>query len=157
MWIKRGLVVAAVLAIAIQFVPYGRDHSNPPVVAEPEWDSPQTHEFAVSACFDCHSNETEWPWYTNIAPVSWLTQRDVEQGRDELNFSEWNLDQEGDDAAETVRDGSMPPWQYTLIHPEARLSDEQLEALEAGLVATFGDDRSQGERGGDPSDDDDSS
>ncbi len=142
-WIRRSLMGLAVLAVVIQLVPYGRDHTNPPVVEEPAWDSTQTRQLAVGACFDCHSNETVWPWYSNVAPISWALQRDVEEGREALNFSEWHLDQDGDDAAETVRDGSMPPWQYTLTHPEARLSAEQIAALEGGLVATFGDDRSE--------------
>ena len=72
---KKLMIVVAVLAglfLAIQFVPYGRDHSNPPVIGEPTWNSPETRALAVRACFDCHSNETVWPWYSNIAPVSWL-------------------------------------------------------------------------------------
>ncbi len=157
-WVRRGLVVLAVSALAIQLVPYGRDHANPPVVQEPAWDSQQTRVLAAAACFDCHSNETEWPWYSNIAPVSWALQRDVDEGREELNFSEWHLEQEGDDAAETVRDGSMPPWQYRLTHPEARLSDAETAALEAGLAATFGDgDRSESDHSGQELSDDDSS
>jgi hypothetical protein len=64
------LIVGVVVFVAIQLVPYGRDHTNPPVTAEPRWDSPQTRTLAVSACFDCHSNETAWPWYTNVAPFS---------------------------------------------------------------------------------------
>jgi hypothetical protein len=62
----------------IQFVPYGRDHSNPPVYQEPQWDSPQTQELVSNACYDCHSNETVLPWYSNIAPVSWLIQQRAE-------------------------------------------------------------------------------
>jgi len=147
-WVKRGAVSLVVLFIAIQFVPYGRDHSNPPVVAEPVWDSPRTRELAVRACFDCHSNETNWAWYSNVAPVSWLVQDHVDEGRDELNFSEWHLGQEGDEAAETVRDGSMPTRDYLWIHPDARLSDKELEALNAGFIATLGD-------GDDDGDDDD--
>ena len=81
-------------AVAIQLVPYGRDHDNPPVLADAPWDSARTRELAVRACFDCHSNETHWPWYSNIAPISWLTQNNVKEGRDELNFSEWNRRQE---------------------------------------------------------------
>jgi len=115
----RGLVVVVAGFLAIQFVPYGRDHTHPPVVAEPAWDSDLTRDLAIRACFDCHSNETAWPWYSNIAPISWAVQRDVEAGRDELNFSEWHRSQDGDKAAETVRDKSMPPRQYLLTHPEA--------------------------------------
>ncbi|HET8738560.1 MAG TPA: heme-binding domain-containing protein [Acidimicrobiia bacterium] len=139
-WVRWGVVVIVGGLLLIQLVPYGRDHDNPPVVAEPAWDSPQTRELAVRACYDCHSNETEWPWYSNVAPISWLVQRDVDEGREELDFSEWNLSQEGDESAETVREGSMPPSQYLLTHPEARLTDAELAALEAGLVATFGED-----------------
>jgi mono/diheme cytochrome c family protein len=121
-----------------QAVPYGREHSNPPVIEEPAWDSSETRALAVKACFDCHSNETVWPWYSNVAPLSWLVQRDVDEGRETLNFSEWNRPQEGDESAETVREGSMPPGQYLITHPDARLTDSQLEALATGLTATFG-------------------
>jgi hypothetical protein len=154
-WVKWGLLAVIGGFLLIQLVPYGRAHDNPPVLAEPAWDSPQTRELAVRACFDCHSNETVWPWYTNIAPMSWLVQRDVDQGRDELNFSEWSDEQDGDDAAETVADGSMPPRRYLLAHPDARLTDAELAALTAGLTATFGDghggngdDGNSGEGGG---------
>jgi hypothetical protein len=153
-WVKRGLVLVVAGFLAIQFVPYGRDHSNPPVVAEAAWDSDLTRDLAIRACFDCHSNETAWPWYSNIAPISWAVQRDVEAGRDELNFSEWHRSQDGDKAAETVRDGSMPPRQYLLLHPEARLPQEQLAALEVGLAATLGDKEAPGERSDDGDDGD---
>ncbi|NVB82954.1 MAG: cytochrome C, partial [Kofleriaceae bacterium] len=65
----------------MQLVPYGRARSNPPVASEPAWDSPRTRELAVRACFDCHSNETKWPWYARVAPMSWVLERDVEIGR----------------------------------------------------------------------------
>ena len=127
--------------VIIQAVPYGRDHTNPPVIAEPAWDSPATREWAVRACYDCHSNETVWPWYSHVAPMSWLVQRDVDEGREDLNFSEWQREQdEADEAAETVRDGSMPPRQYLLSHSAARLTDTQLDSLARGLAATLGDD-----------------
>ena len=70
LWLLRGFVIVIVGFLAIQLVPYGRTHTNPPVTAEPAWDSPQTRALAVRACFDCHSNETVWPWYTSIAPIS---------------------------------------------------------------------------------------
>jgi mono/diheme cytochrome c family protein len=137
--------------LVIQLIPYGRDHDNPPVAAEPSWDSSQTRELAVRACFDCHSNQTVWPWYSNVAPISWLVQRDVDEGRDELNYSEWDRDQEGEESAETVRDGSMPPNSYLLTHPDARLTDAELALLADGLAATFGEE-SEDEHG--ESDDD---
>ena len=134
-----GVLVAVIgLALLIQLVPYGRDHTNPPVMAEPAWDSPATRQLAVRACYDCHSNETAWPWYTNVAPISWLVQRDVDEGREELNYSEWGIGQEGDESAETVQDGSMPPWFYLPLHPAARLSAAEKQALVQGLIATFG-------------------
>lgn len=138
-WVKLGLATLLGGLLLIQVVPYGRDHDNPPVVAEPSWDSPQTRELTVRACFDCHSNETVWPWYSNVAPVSWLVQRDVDEGREELNYSEWNSSQEGEESAETVREGSMPPNSYLLTHPEARLTNAELTTLANGLAATFGE------------------
>ena len=129
-----GVVAALVVFVAIQFVPYGRDRTNPPVVSEPEWDSPATRELAVAACYDCHSNETKWPWYSRFAPSSWLVQRDVDGGREHLNFSEWQGANAGEDGlASVVRSGEMPPWQYKLMHSEARLSTEEREALAQGL------------------------
>ena len=136
-WVKWGLFGALGLFVLIQFVPYGRDHQNPDVVAEPSWDSPQTRDLAVRACFDCHSNETTWPWYSNIAPLSWLIQRDVDEGREHLNFSEWNRRQRSGESAETVREGEMPPPYYTVTHPNARLSDSEMQALAQGLTASL--------------------
>jgi mono/diheme cytochrome c family protein len=149
-WSLTGLLL---LMVAAQAVPYGRDHDNPPVAAEPAWDTSATRELARRACFDCHSNETRWPWYSNVAPLSWLIQRDVEEGRHELNWSEWGSDSEGDESAETVIEGSMPPDTYAILHPEARLSDQEIDALVVGLVATFGSD--DGESGEDDEDDGD--
>jgi hypothetical protein len=139
----RFLIVLAVIGLVlfglIQLVPYGRDHSNPPVLSEPGWDSTATRNLAVRACFDCHSNETVWPWYSNIAPMSWLVQRDVIQGREELNFSTWGRgEQEAEDIAEVIRDGEMPPMQYLLLHPGARLTDAEKEQLISGLVRSTG-------------------
>ena len=134
-----GLVGVFVVMLVIQTIPYGRDHSNPPVRQEPAWDSQQTRALASSACFDCHSNQTNWPWYSNVAPASWLIQRDVDGGRQKLNFSEWDRPQPGaDEAAEAVQEGDMPPWQYRPLHPGARLSSAERQALIQGLEATFG-------------------
>jgi len=82
--IVAGLVVAG---LAIQLVPYGRDHTNPSGGSEPNWDSPETKALFDRACADCHSNDTTWPWYSNIAPLSWLVQRDVDEGRRYFNAS----------------------------------------------------------------------
>ncbi|HEY9089617.1 MAG TPA: heme-binding domain-containing protein [Anaerolineaceae bacterium] len=136
-----GILVLSVvvLGLLIQLVPYGKDHTNPPVVAEPNWDSPQTRALAQRSCFDCHSNETVWPWYSRIAPVSWLVMRDVQEGREKLNFSEWGQRRmrESDEAGEAVRNGEMPMPIYLLQHPEARLSAAEKEALASGLDRTL--------------------
>lgn len=139
----RGLMVTGLaVAVLVQLVPYGRAHSLPPVSAEPQWDSPATRDLAVRACFDCHSNEVTWPWYSNVAPISWLVQRDVGKGRDELNFSEWlRPNSEAGGAAKAVRDGEMPPSIYVLTHRNARLNSEEQAQLIRGLVATFGDEK----------------
>ena len=136
-WLRRAAIGGAVGFAAIQFVPYGWWHSNPPVAADAPWPSAQAERIARSSCYACHSNETDWPLYSYVAPMSWLVRRDVEEGRHELNFSRWDDDENeaDDDAAETVIDGSMPPRRYTLAHPGASLSEEEkrilIEALQA--------------------------
>lgn len=137
-WVRAGLVLALTFVV-IQFVPYGRDHVNPPVGAEPTWDSPETRALARQACFDCHSNETEWPPYSRVAPVSWLIHRDVSEGRAVLNFSEWQRRQEeATEAAEQVLEREMPPGIYQLMHAHARLSAGDRERLGRGLALTLG-------------------
>lgn len=138
--IQRILLAIFVLIILIQFVPYGRNHTNPQVVAEPQWDSGKTRRLVKRACFDCHSNETVWPWYSHVAPVSWLIQRDVEEARSKLNFSEWNRrEQEADEAAKMVRNGEMPLWFYLPLHPEAKMSAADKDTLIRKLQEHFGD------------------
>lgn len=134
------LATALTLAV-IQLVPYGRNHSNPPTIGEPAWASPQTRELMVNACFGCHSNEVEWPWYSNIAPISWVVTLHVDEGRDEVNYSEFTVDPgEAEETIETIRDGEMPPSYYTVfgLHPEANLSDQEIADLIAGLQLTPG-------------------
>lgn len=127
------------LAVLIQFVPFGHEHTNPPAVREPVWDSPETKSLVRRACFDCHSNQTTWPWYSNVAPVSWLVQRDVNGGRRHLNFSEWDRPQRhARDVAAEVQGGDMPPWFYLPMHPAARLSDAEKQALIAGAAKSLG-------------------
>ena len=146
---KKLIIAVAVLAglfLAIQFVPYGKDHSNPPVIGEPTWDSPETRALAVDACFDCHSNETVWPWYSNVAPVSWLLGRDVSEGRANLNFSEWAVsngtggEKKGkwNYIEDVIRSGKMPKPIYVIQHPEAKLTDVEKEQLIEGLLISTG-------------------
>lgn len=144
--LKRLLIGAAAVVVVgfglIQLIPYGRTHTNPPVLGEPAWSSPETRALFMRACGDCHSNETVWPWYSNVAPISWLIQRDVEEGRRAFTVSEWpSRTGEAQEAAETVREGEMPPALYLVLHPEARLAADERAALIAGLAATFGDRR----------------
>ncbi len=128
--------------LAIQLVPYGRDHDNPKTVQEVKWNEPATRALAVDACFACHSNLTDWPWYTNVAPVSWLTTRDVEDGRKKLNFSEWQRPQDVNlqEIIDSIRSEGMPPLQYRVIHSESRLSASERQQLERGFIATWGKD-----------------
>lgn len=82
------LIFALAGGLLIQLVPYGRAHTNPPVVMEPQWDSAVTRETFYRACGDCHSNQTVWPWYSNIAPISWMIQNHVDEGRTKFNASD---------------------------------------------------------------------
>ncbi len=134
--IAFGALVA--LALLIQLVPYGRDHTNPPVVAEPNWDSAETKALYDRACADCHSNDTTWPWYSNIAPVSWLVQHDVEDGRRHLNTSVWGTQRvETHEIGEVIREGEMPMPVFLITHPEARLTQAEKDALAQGLLASL--------------------
>jgi hypothetical protein len=139
---KIFLVALAWLAgavVVMQAIPYGRTHSNPPIIKEPAWDSPRTRALAVRACFNCHSNETTWPWYANVAPMSWLVQFDVGVARDVLNFSEWNRPYEmAPYCGQSVRTGNMPTVKYRMAHPEADLTPEETRELARGLDLTLG-------------------
>ena len=145
----RAAMVVVALALLAQLVPYGRAHSNPPVTRAPHWDSAATAKLAADACGDCHSNLTKWRWYSNIAPGSWLIQNDVNGGRNNLNFSEWNKPQPPiGEVVEAIRGGDMPPLQYKLIHPSARLSSSERDALIRGLQRTWAADPPQVRAGG---------
>jgi mono/diheme cytochrome c family protein len=123
----------------MQLVPYGRTHGNPPVTQEPAWDSPHTRALAVRACFNCHSNETRWPWYANLAPFSWVVQFDVEAARSVINFSEWNRAFElAPYSGQSIRTGNMPTLKYQMAHPEADLTRQETLDLARGLDATLG-------------------
>lgn len=147
-YLKPVLLTLGGVFVAMQLVPYGWDHSNPPVTQDAPWPSAEARAIAVRACYDCHSNETDWPVYSYVAPMSWLVRRDVENGRAVLNFSTWDREQEADadDAADEVEDGDMPLRQYTLIHRDANLSDEEQRVLIDALEEM--------EEGGDDRDDD---
>ena len=120
-WLSpRWLAIGAfALCVIIQLFPAWRWQTNPALQSQPKWDSPQTQALAQRACFDCHSNQTTWPWYAYVAPASWLITRDVIEGRRELNFDDWQtalaktdrfpLDQR---IQRKVSRGDMPPNYY---------------------------------------------
>ncbi|WP_309571911.1 heme-binding domain-containing protein [Deinococcus sp.] len=134
----RILIGLIALFALIQLVPYGHAHSNPPVAARPPWSDPDTKALFTRACADCHSHATMWPWYSNVAPVSWLLQRHVTEGRSRFNINARGFGRKADEAAKVVRNGSMPDASYLPMHPEARLTDAEKKQLADGLELTFG-------------------
>ena len=135
-----GLLLVAVL---LQLLPFGRLGADPPVTRDAPWPSGRARELAVAACYDCHSSQTRRPLYSRVAPFSWLVTRDVEQGREKLNFSTWE-GSGGDarDAAETIAEASMPPRRYLLLHPDANLAEAERRLLVEALEGMGGGDRS---------------
>src|SRR5687767_1607319 len=131
---KWSLMLVAVVFLALQFVPVGRN--NPPVRGEVPA-PPEVQAILRRSCYDCHSNLTKWPWYARVAPAAWLVARDVQKARAELNFTEWD-DLDTKDQIETmhesweaVAEGEMPPWFYVGPHPRARISKADLARLRA--------------------------
>ena len=130
---------ALLVFVLIQLIPYGHRHTNPAVTGEPPWDSPRTRELIRRACFDCHSNETVWPWYSNVAPVSWLVQNDVDGGRWNVNFTEWDRPQRHPNyVVDQVKRGEMPLWYYLPMHPAAKLTASEKDALIDGAKKSLG-------------------
>ena len=130
-----------VMLPVIQAVPYGRAHSNPPITGEPQWSSPRTRELMARACFGCHSNEVEYPSYASVAPISWVVEAHVAEGREKVNYSEFDQRQrDADETIEVIEEGSMPPAYYTRFgrHPEAKLTSAELQELIEGLRLTPG-------------------
>jgi hypothetical protein len=132
-YVGIGIGVAFLL---IQLYPV--DRTNPPVKGEPNWDSQKTRDLAKRACFDCHSNETNWPWYSYIAPVSWRIYDHVKDGRKHFNFSEYPKGtKEPEEAIEEIQKGGMPLSDYLILHSEAKLTVMEKADLIKGLQKTF--------------------
>jgi hypothetical protein len=141
-------VIVAVAIISLGFFvvvqPIHVLRDNPPVQSTVQWDSPQTEQLWNRTCANCHSNTTTWPWYSYIAPSSWLTTLHVHDARQAFNMSE--LDkvpafikrQFPNNAGERIRMGTMPPPDYLILHPEARLSEAEKQQLIDGLEKTLG-------------------
>jgi hypothetical protein len=141
---KKSKVLVTILAIlagtgvAIQFIPVSR--TNPPVSSDLTAPA-EVKAILRTSCYDCHSNETVWPWYSHVAPVSWLVASDTAEGRSHFNFSNWNSyppQKQGRILAHALREiqrGDMPPWYYTIKHRDARLTPAQRATLEAWVAA----------------------
>jgi hypothetical protein len=129
------------LFLVIQLVPYGWTKSNPPITAPAPWPNAEAEAVARTACYDCHSNETDWPAYSYVAPMSWLVRNDVERGRDEMNFSEWDEDSAdaAEDAREEIVEGRMPPPDYRRIHRDTQLDDVDAAILVDALERMSGE------------------
>ena len=123
------------LFVLIQFIPVNR--SNPPVLREVEWDSAETRALAVRACYDCHSNETVWPTYSYVAPASFLIAKHVKDGRNALNFSEWDREQFANVTVGVIEVGFMPLPNYLPLHPEANLTEAEKAQLIEGIKKTY--------------------
>jgi hypothetical protein len=147
---KQALVALLVVFLGIQFVPVER--RNPPVQAEQtifavEPVPPAVRAVFETSCLDCHSNRTRWPWYSYVAPVSWMVVHDVHEGRSHMNFSEWGSysakqkEHRLEAICEQLLNEDMPDAKYTLLHRSARLSHEQRELVCAWIDA--GRDRSR--------------
>jgi hypothetical protein len=132
---KKFSIAVVILLIVIQFIPVER--TNPPVIYKVKWDNPKTYDYAKRACFDCHSNETVWPWYSYVAPASWLVARDVLDGRKHLNFSNGKID-DAHESSELVSNGEMPLNTYLWLHNSAKLNDTEKKEFINGLKKTFG-------------------
>ncbi len=140
-------LAGAAVFVGIQFIPV--DRTNPAVTADIEIPA-EVKTVLQTSCYDCHSNQTRWPWYNRIAPVSWLITHDVEEAREHLNFSEW--DRLGADKRaemreeiwEDVEGGEMPLWFYLPMHPEARIDDRDRKILKAWASHTSGEATNEG-------------
>jgi hypothetical protein len=131
-FVKQAVLDACAVLVIFQVLPVSR--KNPPVESELPA-PPAVHALLKQACYDCHSNETVWPWYSRVAPVSWLVASDVEEGRRELNFSAWGRYPKARQLKKLKRsiteinDGEMPLWYYLPLHPAARLSETDRNVL----------------------------
>ena len=135
-YLKWAVIALVVIFIGIQLIPLSR--TNPPVTREVKWNSPETQALAQRACFDCHSNQTTWPWDSYIAPSSFLITSHVNEGRSRLNFSEWDKpNADFEEVSQTIKNGQMPLWDYVLMHPTAKLTPAETQQLLDGLQATF--------------------
>jgi len=137
-WVIQACLALAIALAAIQFVRQAK--TNPPVdpaktIHANLQVSPPVAAIFERSCQDCHSNETRWPWYSRVAPASWIVVHDVNEGRGDLNFSEWTkYDTKRKQKllkkmCDEMKGGQMPMAAYVLLHPEARISPEDVQAV----------------------------
>lgn len=130
-----GLSGLVVVLVILQLIPVGM--TNPPADGAMTMPTGETGQVLEAACMDCHSNETVWPWYSRVAPAKFLIADHVNEGRKELNFSTWGQrtpDRQArklGEIVDLVKEGEMPLWSYTLLHPAARLTDAQRQLIVA--------------------------
>jgi hypothetical protein len=129
---RRLILFGIAVLVLIQLVPVSRDN---PAVTRSVTAPPEVVSVLRRSCYDCHSNETIWPWYSRVAPVSWLVARDVHEGRSHLNFSEWKTPPDAHqqehlkELPKEVKGGDMPLWYYLPLHAAARLSPDDVGRL----------------------------
>jgi len=142
--LKKILIVLAIIVVGIQFIPV--DRTNPPITQEIV---APTNVLSIlkTSCYDCHSNETNWPWYSYVAPVSFLISGDVENGRKRVNFSEWDkYDEKKKEKKmgamiEAVEEGAMPLPKYLITHSEAKMNPEKIKLLKDWVTSDNGEDK----------------
>lgn len=145
-WLKTSLWIVAGLAVVfvvIQFIPVGAALKSRPATNQFVWASPEAEQLAVTACYDCHSNEPKVWWGVKIAPMKWLAQSDNAQGTSALNFSAWTGEPPEQDVDRAVQSGDMPPWYYWIIHWNARLSSTQKQTLIDGYKQSLAGNKAQ--------------
>ena len=135
------LIILVIVLFIINSVPVSM--TNPPVtedIAAPE----SVKKILKVSCYDCHSNETTWYWYAEYAPISWLIAHDVNEGRKYLNFSTWDkysMKEKKEhlrESIETIHEGEMPTKIYELMHPEAKISNDELNTLTTWINKEYG-------------------
>jgi len=139
--IKKLLIAVAVLLVGIQLIPV--DRSNPPVTMDVSADEAAA-KILRRSCYDCHSNETVWPWYSFVAPVSWLVSGDVEEAREHVNFSQWDQYDEKrvgkikEEIVDEVGNQAMPLKIYLVMHREAQVSAADFQTIKKWAEAEVG-------------------
>jgi hypothetical protein len=135
------MIVLAIMAALLLVQAIRIEKSNPPVCSDLA--SVAVKPVLQRGCYNCHSNETIWPWYSNVAPASWLVGMDVREGRNHLNFSEWGALDSGTrvhklrSIAEEVHNDGMPPWYYSVVHRGSRLNKTEQNQILAWVTATI--------------------